>query len=322
MPRRSMLVAIVVAVSLLAGPLLAQETVLDGRGAGSGAPAAPIDADRRRPVWLDAEGSPLPFANADEVLEFLAEAEVLRHWPIDTGITEPRKLLLERDGVRAHAVFHDVDVRRRRERLRGDRVVYFFRDHYANNVAAFELSRLLGMTNVPPAVVRRVGRREGSVQLWIEGTITEAERRQQDVAPAGEWRLVVRDMQVFDNLTNNPDRNLGNVLYDARWNLWYIDHTRAFNRSSELPSPERVKRCSGRLWKALRELDEGEVRRALQPYLEDQEIAAILRRRELLLTLIRERIAQQGEAAVLFSYEDSSGSAVVRTEETQAPPPR
>ena len=319
MLRRLMLAAIVVAVSLQAGPLLPQLEELDGLGAEPEATELTGGEGRGRPMWLDPEGSPLPFADVDETLEFLAEAEVLRSWSIPTGSTQPRKLLLEREGVRAHAIFHDVDVQRRRERLRGGKVVYFFRDHYANNVAAFELSRLLGMSNVPPAVVRR----EGSVQLWIEHGLTEAERRQQEIVPPGEWRLTARDMQIFDNLVNNLDRNQGNVLYDAHWNLWYIDHTRAFNRGRELPSPERVKRCSRRLWRALRELDEAEVRRVLAPYLGGHEIDAILHRRELLLTLIRERIDRQGEEAVLFIYGDAAGPVAAGAEkrEPPAPPP-
>ena len=301
--------AIVVSAALSAGPLLPQVSARDDTGelpAKAGPPAA---ADRRGPTWLDPEGGALPFADVDEVLEFLTDAEVLESWPIGTGITEPRKLLLEREGVRAHAIFHDVDIQRRRARLRGHRVVYFFRDHYAHNVAAFELSRLLGMANVPPAVVRRVDRREGSVQLWIENANTEVERRRQGVVPPGEWRLAISDMHVFDNLANNIDRNQGNMLYDGRWNLWYIDHTRAFNISRALPSPERVTRCSRRLWKALRELDESALRQALLPYLRGPEVDAILMRHERLLTLIGERIAQRGEDAVLFSYGDRVGPA-------------
>ena len=309
--------AVVVGVTLLAGPLLSQEAAPISELPEAGPPPA---ADRGKPIWLGAEGSPLPFADVDEVLEFLAEAEVLRSWPIPTGITRPRKLLLERDGVRAHAIFHDVDIRRRRAKLPRNQVVYFFRDHYANNVAAFELSRLLGMTNVPPVVVRRVDRKEGSVQLWIEHGLTEADRRREDVEPPGEWRLTRRDMRIFDNLVNNPDRNQGNILYDAAWNLWYIDHTRAFNRDRQLPSPKRVTRCSRRLWRALQELDETKLRNALQPYLAGPEIVAILHRREKLLKLIGEKIARLGENAVLFSYGDGTGSGSAPAEDAQGSP--
>ena len=316
MLRRPVLVAIFASLALAAGPVLPQEAQ---RG-GSGTLPAAAGAERRGQTWLDPEGNPLPFAEVDEVLDFLAGAEVLSSWPIETGITQPRKLLLERDGVRAHAILHDVDIQRQRTRLRRRRV-YFFRDHYAHNVAAFELGRLLGIANIPPAVVRRIGRKEGSVQLWIEKANTEADRRRQGIVPAGDWRLVLRDMQVFDNLANNTDRNQGNVLYDTHWNPWYIDHTRAFNRDHELPSPERVTRCSRRLWKALRELDETGLRRVLQPYLGRQEIDGILHRHERLLALIEERLAARGEDAVLFSYGSTASPVTASADEAEVPPP-
>ncbi len=251
------------------------------------------------PVWIGPDGKPLPFAEVDEVLDFLATAKVVKTSGIETGVTLPRKLLLERDGVRAHAIFHTVSIEKRRERLHGGRVVNFFRDHYANNVAAFELSRMLGMTNVPPAVVRRVGRDKGSVQLWIESSQTESDRRQKKLAPPGDWRLTAKDMLVFDNLANNIDRNQGNILYDSDWNLWFIDHTRTFGRMKQLPSPERIGRCSRRLFQALRGLDETEVRRRLEPYLGGYEIGGLMARRDTLVALIEERIATTHEMAVL-----------------------
>ena len=271
------------------------------------------------PAWLDPEGKPLPFADVSEVLDFLAKAKVVSSTTIRSGVTLPRKLLLERDGVRAHAIFHDVKIEKRRERLSGGQVVSFFRDHYANNVAAFELSRLLGMTNVPPAVVRRVGHQQGSVQMWIESANTEADRRRQKIVPAGNWRLTAKDMQVFDNLSNNIDRNQGNILYDASWNLWFIDHTRTFGRTKKLPSPARVTRCSYRLWQALHELDEAELRRRLKPYLGTYEIGGLVARKELLIALIEERIAESGEAAVLFSYDDPPSASAADEDDLAVP---
>ena len=110
-------------------------------------------------------------------------------------------------------------------------------------------------------------------------------------------------MWVFDNLINNIDRTQENFVFDSQWNLWYIDHTRAFGRNRQLPSPERVKRCSRRLLQALRELDEAEVRRVLRPFMGSSEITGLLHRRQLLLTLIGEKLAEQGEGRVLFSYQ-------------------
>ena len=125
-------------------------------------------------------------------------------------------------------------------------------------------------------------------------------------------------MWIFDNLINNIDRTQENFVYDSQWNLWYIDHTRAFGRNRNLPSPGRVKRCSRRLLQSLRELDEAEVRRVLQPYLDTHEFAGLLHRHKRLLSLIEEKIADRGERRVLFSYPDAPPSIVVPTEDGES----
>ncbi len=311
---------LLVSVLLLGGLLLPQEAELDGFRLLVEAARLLGDAGLGGPIWLDPEGNPLPFVTDAEVVDFLATARVIDRREIGHGITNPEQLLLERDGTRAHAVFHDVNVHKTRQQLDGQ-LVMFFRDSYTNNVAAYELSRLLGITNVPPAVVRKVGSNKGSVQMWLEQAIEEVERRQRGINPPGTWRLAGADMWVFDNLINNIDRTQENFVYDSQWNLWYIDHTRAFGRGRRLPSPERVKRCSRRLWQALRELDEAEVRRVLQPYLGTYEIAGVLHRHQRLLTLIEERIAQRGEERVLFSYRDPRPPVVVQTENVDIPAP-
>ena len=42
-------------------------------------------------------------------------------------------------------------------------------------------------------------------------------------------------MTMFDNLIGNRDRNRGNMLRDAEWNVILLDHSRAFGVGSELP---------------------------------------------------------------------------------------
>ena len=63
-------------------------------------------------------------------------------------------------------------------------MVLYFQDSYLNNKAAYELSRVMGIDNVPPVVIRRVGDKEGSVQLWIESTYDETERRRRGAEEA------------------------------------------------------------------------------------------------------------------------------------------
>ena len=42
-------------------------------------------------------------------------------------------------------------------------------------------------------------------------------------------------MKMFDNLIGNPDRNMGNLIVDDDWNLFLIDHSRAFVVTKDLP---------------------------------------------------------------------------------------
>ena len=56
---------------------------------------------------LDPEGKPLPFRTNQAVEIFLQTAQVISSESIGEGITRPRKVLLEKDGVRMHAEFSD-----------------------------------------------------------------------------------------------------------------------------------------------------------------------------------------------------------------------
>ena len=107
-------------------------------------------------------------------------------------------------------------------------------------------------------------------------------------------------MIVFDNLIANSDRNQGNLLIDRGWNIWFIDHTRAFKRSSKLIYLDKLMACERHLWKALREIDDETIRRRLEPYLESQEIKKLLIRRRTLIRRIESLIKKNGEGAVLF----------------------
>ena len=133
--------------------------------------------------WLGADGQPVPFDSDEEVLDFLRTADVVSTESIPTGITKPKKLLLERNGVRMHAVFRNVDLTKRRVRLDDGHFYMRLRDYGLFEVAAYRLARMLGYDNVPPAVVRRVGRTRGSLQLWVEQAMPESSRREKGARP-------------------------------------------------------------------------------------------------------------------------------------------
>jgi hypothetical protein len=246
-------------------------------------------------------GDPLPFANDLDVERFLEAAKILSREEIPVGVTHPQKLLLEHGGVRAHAILRWGDIHERRKTRRGKEVVLDFRDSYTHELAAYELSELLHLDAVPPVVARSAGKK-GSVQIWIEHAMTRLQRMEEAIKPP-DWlayQRQIRLMAAFDNLIDNIDRNAGNVLIDSNWRVWLIDHTRAFSEFHGLFDPKKVAWIERDFWQRLQEVSDDEIRQAVAPYLNKSQTAALLSRRAALVELIRGKIAELGEAAVVY----------------------
>lgn len=253
--------------------------------------------------WLGPDGNYLPFTQDEEVLEFLATAEVVASEEITGSSNRPLKLTLEKDGIRARAIFRTVDeertgMRNNQKHARG------FRDYYGYEVAAYELSRLLNLDNVPPATLRSFDKQAGSIQLWIEQAMGVADRIEQGIDPTHQqlWLYQKQNMAIFDNLIFNFDRNPGNILIDSQGKVWFVDHTRTFKILPFLSERDDMHVCERKLYEGLRDLDTAELRDRLDPYLRQTEIDALLKRRQKLLRLIDRKIAQMGEDAILFSF--------------------
>lgn len=286
----------------LVGILAAQERAAAPTAAaiGEARAAAPIAAMR----WTDPDGKPLPFQSEDALLEFLRTAEVKSEKTLTGGVTFPTKLLLEKDGTRADAIFRDVNEQRATPISGGGRNELFFRDSYVFEPAAYELSRLLGLDNVPPATLRKLQGKNGSVQIWVENAMTEKARIKDKAEPpdAQQWNKQLQIMNVFDALVYNTDRNRGNMLITPDWKLWMIDHTRAFRRNTDLPNADLVNQCERGMYQRLKAWDEAVVRQRLKPYLSSFELDALMKRRKLILERLDKLIAEGGEAKVLYAY--------------------
>jgi len=281
----------------------------------------PADGPDAEPlVWLGADGQALPF-DTDQLVEFLTTADVLSVTPIPVGVTKPKRLVLERNGLRSKAAFRYVEKSEQRRRMSNGKVVNFFRDSFINEAAAWELSRMLGMDTVPPAVVRRVRGQKGTVQMWVENALMEVDRQKDDIDPPDRLRFNRQfyNMRVFDNLINNLDRNQTNILFDQDWKLWMIDHTRAFSPTKDLPEPATMLGCSYDLFEAIKALDEDEVMTRLRPFLGKAEIRSLLTRRLKLIEAIEARIARRGEERVLFNWGDPDRSMRILTPEEDLP---
>jgi hypothetical protein len=286
------LVGILAAQERPAGPAVA--------AIGEARAAAPVAAMR----WTDPDGKPLPFRSEEELLEFLRTADVKSEKVLSGGVTFPTKVLLEKDGIRADAIFRDVDEQRSMPTFGAGRTELYYRDSYIFEPAAYELSRLLGLDNVPPATLRKLHGKNGSVQIWVENAMTERSRVKDKVQPPDDqqWNKQLAVMNVFDALVFNTDRNRGNILITPDWKLWMIDHTRAFRRNPVLREGVVLNHCERGMYQRLKDLDEAVVRERLKPYLSSFEMDALMQRRRLILEQLDKLIAERGEEKVLYTY--------------------
>ncbi len=252
-------------------------------------------------AWFGPDGEVIPLRTDEEILDFLRTAEVVSMQGIKRGITKPRKVLLERDGVQLHAVFRYLSKQKQRSRVHGA-VRWYFRDDFIFECAAYELSRVLGQHSVPPVVPRKINGRKGTLQVWIENAMTEEMRRDRKLyAPDSvRWSHQRQQRLAFDLLVFNEDRNLGNTLIDQFWNVWLIDHTRAFHNLHQLRNPKRLRHCDRLFWERLNTLDREVVRERVKPFLRKNEIKALFRRWDRLIDFIQGLIEAKGEDFVLF----------------------
>ena len=263
--------------------------------------AAAGQAQERQAPWVGVDGKPLPFETDRQVIEFLRTARVVSQERIGVGVNKIAKVLLKKDEVQMHAAFRHVRIEEKRELPTGSQVE--FRDNCIFECAAYELSQLLGLSNVPPVAEREIGGVEGTLQMWIAGSMTEEERKKSNSALPDQLRLNRQweVMRIFDNLIYNEDRNATNILYDRNGKLWMIDHTRSFTKYEELPYPSGIGSCERTLWQKLQRLDPAVVKTTLAKYLRPSEIDALIERKRQLVEHIQEMIAENGEDVVLFT---------------------
>ena len=97
---------------------------------------------------------------------------------------------------------------------------------YRREVAAYELSKLIGWNFVPPTVVRDGPKGIGSLQLYVEHDRNShffEQRETENLIPQ------LKRMAVFDYVTNNADRKGGHCLLDEQGRIWGIDHGLCFH---------------------------------------------------------------------------------------------
>ena len=138
---------------------------------------------------------------------------------------------------------------------------------------------------VPPTVERELDGISGAAQVWVENVVGLKDAGVPEDATRSKWENQLLRMTMFADLIGDQDRNLGNILRDPSWQLILIDYSRAFPASSELP--RTLTRVDWALWDTMEKLTRAQLDAALKPWLDSNEIAAIVERRDKMRAAIK-----------------------------------
>jgi hypothetical protein len=237
---------------------------------------------------------------------FLREAEIVDRVQMEReeGVTRPWKLTLRRGEVVRYALWKDASG------IRGG-----FWEGWKYEIAAYLLDKRLGVGMVPPTVEKALDGRPGSCQLWIEGAALYgdmlAARQGLESFRSEGWKRAGYVAQLFDDIVGNEDRHTRNVLVTADFRAILIDHSRTFRTmksfvegvpfsDKNVPPANLLRKLPRGLVQSVRDLSEGGLREAVGDLLSEEEIRAVLSRREILLLEIGKVFGRFGEADVLY----------------------
>ena len=258
-------------VTALAGPAWARQAAAPATPTGQAASATSAR------IW---EGH-----NA-EYEEFLRTEPFSRFEEVPVGVTRPKRAYFSPGGLVASVAWKVLPPGR----------PHGFWESYKSEIAAYELDKLLGMNMVPPTVEKRWKGDLGAAVLWLKPI-----RPWKEVEPLPKpekWNRQAVRMKMFDNLIGNPDRNAGNLLVDGDWNLYLIDHSRAFISDKKLPVKDMV-RVDKELWERMKALDEPALTAALGKWVDRGEIRAILARRDKMQLEI-DKLLKNGNESLVY----------------------
>jgi hypothetical protein len=254
-------------------------------------------------------------ARRTECEEFMRTAEIIRSEPVGTGVSAPWKLYLRKGGVEHKAVWKNVSTNE------GG-----MPDDWRFEIAAYRLDKLLGLNMIPPVIEREFEGKPGALSSWVESkyNLRKIVESGGAIHIPDEALNLTNNMKyvarLWDSLIGNDDRTQENVLYTEDWRTILIDHSRAFRSDGEYGRrlmygvrgiktmedgrggrmPVLFRRVPRALLDRIKTLNHALIKSAVESFLTDREIEAVLVRKGLLLAEVAEMIARDGEAKVLY----------------------
>ena len=191
-----------------------------------------------------------------------------------------------------------------------------FVENWKWEIAAYRLDKYLGLNMVPPTVERRFQGNRGSCQYWVDAEMSLKDKVENKVKtppykifPLNRAYYMQR---AFDNLIANEDRHQNQFLFTKDWRMILIDHSRTFRTSKKFTKKliydEKYKEGPTFIMKELprafvekfKSLNAEVIKDIAGEYLTDNEIKAMLTRRNLIIKWLDKRIKKLGEDKVLY----------------------
>jgi len=244
----------------------------------------------------NSQASSLDILNFEEMENYLRTAKILH---VDKqslpGRTAPWTIRLKDGEKERRGIFKHLDRSR----------PHMLPDSYKYDIAAYELTKILDIQIVPPIVEREIEGIQGSLQLFLVDCMKETERQRRNLEPPDPERFQneMDEIKVFDNLVRNEECLYADdiFIHVKDWKVCRVDYSIAFKPVVELIPDCALTRCSRKLYKNLQALDNDLVKTKLQSYINNQEVEALIKRKDLIIGIIQKLIEEKGEDAVLYS---------------------
>jgi len=240
--------------------------------------------------------------NKEQIKQFLLIAKVIKSEHAQKGITDTLRLTLSDGNLTHDASFQAIDEHQATmETISGTELNFV--DSYKYNIAAYELSELLGIDDMLPVYVERKWEgKTGSLGWWLPVKMDEVERHKQHLQPPDQdaWNKQMYKIRVFDELVYDTDTNLTNVLIGDDWKIWRVDFSRAFRRSRDVENSKNLIRCDRQLFEKLKTLDGKQLGAKTKGYLNQEEVKGVMARRDKIVTTFQKLISEKGESEVLY----------------------
>jgi hypothetical protein len=195
------------------------------------------------------------------------------------GRTAPWTIVLIEGTASKKAVFKYID------RPRPDPLA----DSYRYELAAYALSLRLGLDLIPPVVEREIEGAKGSIQVFLEGAISESARIRQGLEPKDPeaFRKSLDAVRIFGLLVGDGCDKPDDTLIDPwTWHVSRVDFSQAFPPSPDLGADCGITGDWSDIRGKLRKLDDGALGESMSPYLGKDEIAGLISRKARLIAFL------------------------------------